>query len=46
MFTQTFTKAGAYPMVVLIHRPRIKVVYVKKLIQRLRAKADGSEKEN
>lgn len=43
---QTFTKAGEYPMVVPIHRPHIKVVYVKLLIQRLRAQAEGSEKES
>lgn len=42
---QTFTRAGEYPIVVPIHRPHIKVVYVKKVIQRLRAQVEGSEEE-
>ena len=35
---QTYTKAGVYP--------HIKAVYVKKVIQRLRAQVEGSEEES
>jgi predicted RNA binding protein YcfA (HicA-like mRNA interferase family) len=42
---QTFTRAGEYPIVVPIHRPHIKAVYVRKVIQRLRAQVEGSEEE-
>jgi len=43
---QTFTKTGEFPVVVPIHRPHIKAVYVKKVIQRLRAQVEGPEEES